>query len=150
MQLWCKRPQPLLTTTPSATVASQIENGSDNLDYNLYLTWRGFLDREPPRRPDPDRPGAPPAFRSEDWKYAFVGSRDRSSGAIHLPPMRVSMDGGAVDDMERARMADVPATIATFTVDYLAFSLITTDRRSCNRLRRRRKIPGRNDRRGPR
>ncbi len=109
--------------TPFASVESQIENGSDNLDYNLYLTWRGFLDREPPRRPDPDRPGAPPAFRSEDWKYAFVGSRDRSSGAIHLPPMRVSMDGGAVDDMERVRMADTPATIATFTVDYLAFSL---------------------------
>ena len=119
----------LLTTdaiadyTPFSSVESQIENGSDNLDYNLYLTWRGFLDREPPRRPDPDRPGAPPAFRSEDWKYAFVGSRDRSSGAIHLPPMRVSMDGGAVDDMERVRMADTPATIATFTVDYLAFSL---------------------------
>ncbi|HAF69566.1 MAG TPA: hydroxymethylglutaryl-CoA synthase [Acidimicrobiaceae bacterium] len=109
--------------TPFATVESQIEKGSDSLDYNLYLTWRGFLDREPPRRPDPDRPGAPPAFRSEDWKYAFVGSRDRSSGAIHLPPMRVSMDGGAVDDMERVRMADTPATIATFTVDYLAFSL---------------------------
>lgn len=108
---------------PFSTVESQIETGSDNLDYNLYLTWRGFLDREPPRRPDPDRPGAPPAFRSEDWKYAFVGSRDRSSGAIHLPPMRVSMDGGAVDDMERVRMADTPATIATFTVDYLAFSL---------------------------
>ena len=109
--------------TPFSSVESQIENGSDNLDYNLYLTWRGFLDRESPRRPDPDRPGAPPAFRSEDWKYAFVGSRDRSSGAIHLPPMRVSMDGGAVDDMERIRMADTPATIATFTVDYLAFSL---------------------------
>jgi len=109
--------------TPFSSVESQIENGSDNLDYNLYLTWRGFLDREPPRRPDPDRPGAPPTFRSEDWKYAFVGSRDRSSGAIHLPPMRVSMDGGAVDDMERVRMADTPATIATFTVDYLAFSL---------------------------
>jgi len=109
--------------TPFSSVESQIENGSDSLDYNLYLTWRGFLDREAPRRPDPDRPGAPPAFRSEDWKYAFVGSRDRSSGAIHLPPMRVSMDGGAVDDMERIRMADTPATIATFTVDYLAFSL---------------------------
>lgn len=109
--------------TPFATVESQIAAGSDNLEYNLYLTWRGFLDREPPRRPDPDRPGAPPTFRSEDWKYAFVGSRDRSSGAIHLPPMRVSMDGGAVDEMERIRMADVPATITTFTVDYLAFSL---------------------------
>jgi hypothetical protein len=109
--------------TPFATVEAQIEAGSDNLEYNLYLTWRGFLDREPPRRPDPDRPGAPPTSRSEDWKYAFVGSRDRASGAIHLPPMRVSMDGGAVDDMERISMADVPATIATFTVDYLAFSL---------------------------
>ena len=109
--------------TPFASVRSQIDRGNDALDYNKYLTWRGFLDREPPRRPDPERPGAPPVFRSEDWKYAFVGSRDRSSGAIHLPPMRVSMDGGAVDDMERIRMADTPATIATFTVDRLAFSL---------------------------
>ena len=105
------------------TVESQIARGNNSLDYNLYLTWRGFLDREPPRRPDPDRPGAPPAFRSQDWKYAFVGSRDRSSGAIHLPPMRVSMSGGTVDDMERIRMADVPATVATFTIDRLAYSL---------------------------
>ncbi|HCB37281.1 MAG TPA: hydroxymethylglutaryl-CoA synthase [Acidimicrobiaceae bacterium] len=109
--------------TPRRTVQSQIDGGSDALDYAKYLTWRGHLDREPPRRPDPDRPGAPPVSRSEDWKYAFVGSRDRSSGAIHLPPMRVSMDGGAVDDMERMPMADVPATIATFTVDRLAYSL---------------------------
>ncbi|MCY3893519.1 MAG: hydroxymethylglutaryl-CoA synthase [Acidimicrobiales bacterium] len=108
---------------PFRTVGSQIEGGNDALDYNQYLTWRGFLDREPPRRPDPERPGAPPAFRSEDWKYALIGSRDRSSGAIHMPPMRVSMEGGAVDDMEPVRMADIPATIATFTVDRLAFSL---------------------------
>lgn len=109
--------------TPFAPVRAQIERGNDALDYNKYLTWRGFLDREPPRRPDPDRPGAPPAFRAEEWKYALVGSRDRSSGAIHMPPMRVSMEGGAVDDMERIRMADIPATIATFTVDRLAYSL---------------------------
>lgn len=109
--------------TPFAPVRAQIERGNDALDYNKFLTWRGFLDREPPRRPDPDRPGAPPAFRAEEWKYALVGSRDRSSGAIHMPPMRVSMEGGAVDDMERIRMADIPATIATFTVDRLAYSL---------------------------
>ena len=33
------------------------------------------------------------------------------------------MDSGAVDQMEPVRMADVPATIATFTVDRLAYSL---------------------------
>ncbi|WP_419947264.1 OB-fold domain-containing protein [Candidatus Poriferisodalis sp.] len=109
--------------TPFAPVRAQIERGNDALDYSKFLTWRGYLDREPPRRPDPDRPGAPPAFRAEEWKYALVGSRDRSSGAIHMPPMRVSMEGGAVDDMERIRMADTPATIATFTVDRLAYSL---------------------------
>lgn len=108
---------------PFSTVEAQIAKGNDSLDYAKFLTWRGLLDREPPRRPDPERPASPPAARAEDWKYAFVGSRDRTSGAIHLPPMRVSMEGGAVDDMERIRMADVGATIATFTVDRLAYSL---------------------------
>jgi len=31
--------------------------------------------------------------------------------------------GGAVDDMELVPMADVPATVATFTIDRLAYSL---------------------------
>ncbi len=108
---------------PAATVAAQIEAGNDSLDYNTFLTWRGFLDREPPRRPDPVPPAAPPSFRSDRWKYAFVGSRDASSGAIHLPPQRVSVKGGAVDEMEPVPMADVPGTVVTFTIDRLAYSL---------------------------
>jgi 3-hydroxy-3-methylglutaryl CoA synthase/uncharacterized OB-fold protein len=107
---------------PARTVAEAVASGSDSLDYPLYLSWRGFLNREPPRRPDPVRPAAPPSGRAEDWKFAFVGSRDRKSGAIHLPPQRTSMRGGNVDDMERIRMADIPATIATFTIDRLAYS----------------------------
>ncbi len=109
--------------TPAKTVASQIEAGNDTLNYNTFLTWRGYLDREPPRRPDPEAPAAPPSFRSEDWKYAFIGSKDRSTGAVHLPPQRVSVKGGAVDDMEPIPMADVEATVATFTIDRLAYSL---------------------------
>ncbi len=108
---------------PTKTVASQIEAGSDALDYNAFLTWRGFLDREPPRRPDPVAPAAPPSFRTERWKYAFVGSKDVSTGAIHLPPQRVSVKGGAVDEMEPVPMADVPGTVVTFTIDRLAYSL---------------------------
>ena len=33
------------------------------------------------------------------------------------------MTSGEIDQMEQVRMADIPATIATFTVDRLAFSL---------------------------
>jgi uncharacterized OB-fold protein len=32
------------------------------------------------------------------------------------------MAGGALDDMEAAPMADIPATIVTFTIDKLAYS----------------------------
>jgi hydroxymethylglutaryl-CoA synthase len=35
----------------------------------------------------------------------------------------VSVKGGAVDDMELVPMADVQATVATFTIDRLAYSL---------------------------
>jgi 3-hydroxy-3-methylglutaryl CoA synthase/uncharacterized OB-fold protein len=109
--------------TNARPVAAQLADTNDGLDYNAFLTWRGFLDREPPRRPDPTPPAAPPSFRNEAWKFAFIGSRDRTSGAVHLPPQRVSVKGGAVDDMERVAMADVPATVATYTIDRLAYSL---------------------------
>jgi hydroxymethylglutaryl-CoA synthase len=113
----------LVDRRSSRPVATQVAEGNPSLPYASFLTWRGYLDREPPRRPDPEPPYAPPSFRNDAWKYGFVGSRDRSSGAVHLPPQRVSVKGGAVDDMEPVRMADVPATVATFTIDRLAFSL---------------------------
>ena len=107
---------------PAKPVAAQIAQGNDSLDYAKFLTWRGHLDREPPRRPDPAAPAGPPSERNTEWKFGFVGSRDRSSGAVHLPPQRVSVKGGAVDDMELVPMADVEATVATFTIDRLAYS----------------------------
>ena len=108
--------------TPHRSVEAQIADGNDSLTYQTFLTWRGFLDREPPRRPDPVPPAAPPSHRMVEWKYGFYGSRDRESGAIHLPPQRVSVKGGNVDDMELVPMADVGAKVTTFTIDRLAFS----------------------------
>jgi uncharacterized OB-fold protein len=77
---------------------------------------------EPPRRPAPDRISASVAGRTEDWKYGFVGSRDRSSGELHMPPARVSRVGDTIDDMEAAPMSDVQGTIALITVDRIAYS----------------------------
>jgi len=62
------------------------------------------------------------AERRAEWKYGFVGSRDRTTGAVHLPPARVSFRGGAVDDMDAEPMAGRRATVATYTVDSLAYS----------------------------
>jgi 3-hydroxy-3-methylglutaryl CoA synthase/uncharacterized OB-fold protein len=105
------------------TVREQVEAGNTGLDYPTFLTWRGQLHREPPRRPDPTAPSAPPSFRREHWKFGFTGSRCESCGTRHLPPARVCVKCQAVDQMTPERLADVAGTIATFTIDRLAFSL---------------------------
>ncbi len=106
---------------PATPVAAQIAAGAD-LPYGTFLSWRGMVTPEPPRRPEPQRVSSTAAWRNEWWKYGFVGTRDRTSGAVHLPPSRVSMRGGAVDDMEPIGRADAEATIATYTIDRLAYS----------------------------
>ncbi|HKN91511.1 MAG TPA: OB-fold domain-containing protein [Acidimicrobiia bacterium] len=104
------------------TVAAQIASGNDGLRYAAFLTWRGLLTREPPRRPDPDAPAAPPSHRTERYKFAFVGSRCDQCGAVHLPPVRVCVKCGTVDRMTDAPMADATGTVATYTVDRLAYT----------------------------
>ncbi len=106
--------------TPVRPVADQLATGG-SLPYGKFLAWRGMLTVEPPRRPEPARVSASAAGRSEDWKFAFVGSRERSSGALHLPPSRIGADA-ELDAMEPAPMADVAGTIVTFTIDKLAYS----------------------------
>lgn len=111
----------LTSLAPARRVATQIEHRAE-LPYGKFLAWRGTVTLEPPRRPQPDRISASLVGRTEDWKYGFVGSRDRSSGALHLPPARVSRVGGTQDDMDAAPMSDIEGTIATITVDRIAYS----------------------------
>jgi len=108
---------------PLRKVDRWISSKSNDLAYNAYLKWRGILPFEPPRRPDPDRPAAPPMRRHERWKLAFVGSRCEKCQAGHLPPQRVCVKCGAVDAMKTERFADTSCRIATYTIDHLAYSL---------------------------
>jgi 3-hydroxy-3-methylglutaryl CoA synthase len=104
------------------TVAEQIAAGRAGVSYATFLTWRGRLDREPPRRPEPDAPAAPPSWRNESWKFALVGSRCEVCDTRQLPPQRVCLSCHSVDRMSELRFADVGGTIANYTIDRLAFS----------------------------
>lgn len=112
----------LAAFTPQRPVAHQIETGQTGLLYAKFLSWTGMLQVQPPNRPEPARASSSAAARNEGWKFGFVGSTDHDSGAVHLPPARVSYLGGAIDDMAPRPMADVEGTIVTFTVDRLAYS----------------------------
>jgi hydroxymethylglutaryl-CoA synthase len=107
---------------PVRTVDRWIASKRNDLPYTSYLKWRGILPFEAPRRPDPERPAAPPMRRHERWKLAFVGSRCTSCQAGH-PPQRVCVKCGAVDQMRDERFADTSCRVATYTLDYLAYSL---------------------------
>jgi hypothetical protein len=98
---------------PARSIATQVHAAAD-LPYGKFLSWTGAVTVEPPRRPEPARVSSSAAGRSQDWKFALVGSRDDESGMLQMPPAP-----GAGD---RAPMADVQGTIATFTIDKLAYS----------------------------
>src|SRR3954454_8136381 len=98
---------------PARTVDAQVAAGKD-VPYGKFLSWRGTLPVEPPRRPEPTRMSASAAGRHEDWKFGFVGGRSPETGEPQLPPLPNST--GSVP------MADVEGTIATFTVDRIAYS----------------------------
>jgi hypothetical protein len=102
----------LAAWTPARPLAAQADAGAP-VPYGTYLRWRGILPTEPPRRPEPARPSASASGRAGDWKFGFVGSSD-DAGEIHLPPQP--------GDATAVPMADAVGTIATFTVDRLAYS----------------------------
>jgi hydroxymethylglutaryl-CoA synthase len=101
------------TTTPDTTIP---------ISYATYLLWRKQLHREPPRRPDPDVPVAPAAYRDRKWKFAFRGTRCDVCGTVHLPPQRVCASCGAADQMTPEPVSEATGTIFTVTADHLAFS----------------------------
>ena len=106
---------------PRRTVKAQIA-ASTEVSYGKFLSWRGMTEVEPPRRPEPQRVSSTAAWRNEQWKFGFVGSQDRTSGVIQMPPARISMASGALDDMTPVEMVDREGTIVTFTIDRMVYS----------------------------
>ena len=115
------------TRPAAARVRAQAAAGAP-VSYGTYLAWRGMLQVEPPRRPEPARPSASAASRNRDWKYGFVGSveEDDEEGLREGPGAAevkntVRLPPSPLDDARRP-MADATGTIVTYTVDRLAYS----------------------------
>jgi len=104
------------------TVDQWVASKRADLSYTRFLKWRGILETEPPRRPDPERPAGPPSLRTHRWKFALVGSECTACGARHLPPQDVCVQCRASRQMREVRFADGRAVIKTFAVDRLAFT----------------------------
>ena len=92
------------------------------IGYPQYLLWRGRVAGERSRRPDPERPSAPFAWRNRHYKLAMAGGRCRKCGAVQFPLPRVCYQCRAADEFDAVPASGQTARIVTFTVDRLAFS----------------------------
>jgi 3-hydroxy-3-methylglutaryl CoA synthase len=101
---------------------AQVDRGV-TIGYPQYLLWRERITAERPRRPDPDRPSAPFAWRNRQYKLSMTGGRCRTCGAVQFPRARVCYQCHTAGEFEPVSAAGQIARIVTFTVDRLAFSL---------------------------
>ncbi len=93
-----------------------------SVNYPQYLLWRQRIAGDRPRRPDPERPSAPFAWRNRRYKLAMAGGRCRNCGTVQFPLPAVCFRCHSVDDFDRVPVGDQRAHIVTYTVDRLAFS----------------------------
>jgi 3-hydroxy-3-methylglutaryl CoA synthase/uncharacterized OB-fold protein len=100
---------------------AQVDRGV-TVGYPQYLLWRERLAAERPRRPDPDRPSAPFAWRNRRYKLSMTGGRCGKCGAVQFPLPSICYQCHAADDFEPVPASGQTGRIVTFTVDRLAYS----------------------------
>jgi hydroxymethylglutaryl-CoA synthase len=110
-----------IATRRGEPLRAQVDRGVA-IGYPQYLLWRERLAAERPRRPDPDRPSAPFAWRNRRYKLSMTGGRCGKCGAVQFPLPSVCYQCHAADDFEPVPAAGQTARIVTFTVDRLAYS----------------------------
>jgi len=109
-----------LNAAKSRTLREQLDGGT-SISYAQYLVWKGRVQGERPRRPDPDRPSAPYSWRNRDYKLALRGGRCRSCGAVAYPVPAVCHKCRE-KSFETVSAIGQRARVVTTTVDHLAFS----------------------------
>ena len=111
---------------PRRGVAGWLERRVEETNYQKLLTYSGVVEREYGKRAELDRPPALTAqYRNREGVTGFVGGRCSQCGTVQYPKAIycVNPNCGAKDMQEPHPMADVPATVKTFTADHLVFSM---------------------------
>jgi uncharacterized OB-fold protein len=92
------------------------------VSYTDFLTWRGRLDRQLPRRPDPQPPAGPPSFRNVRWKFGLNAQKCTKCGTMHTPPEHRCRGCGSIGNFSEVCLAGQRGEVVTFTIDRLAFT----------------------------
>jgi 3-hydroxy-3-methylglutaryl CoA synthase len=93
-------------------------------NYEQYLQWRGLHRPDPGvRRPPMPTPSATALYRERERNLRFLAAKCRACGTVQYPPQRVCTKCGRRDDYDQVRLADQPAKLFTYALDYIAGSV---------------------------
>jgi hydroxymethylglutaryl-CoA synthase len=93
-------------------------------NYEQYLKWRGLHQPDPGvRRPPMPTPSATALFRERERNLRFSAAKCRACGTVQYPPQRVCTKCRRRDDYDQVRLADKPARLFTYALDYIAGSV---------------------------
>lgn len=109
----------------SDTLDRQIARGIETDNYNRYLTLNNLIDRDLGIRAEVDLPSAPTImYRNRDALLGFHGGRCRACGSVQFPRQSYCQEPscGAYETQEPFRLADVGASLQSYTADHLIFS----------------------------
>ena len=105
---------------PRRGIKGNLESKRILASHNTYLKWRGLLASEGTRRPPVPPPSAPAHWRERDEIDRLHGAKCQTCGQIQYPRQRVCAKCHTKDNWEVVTLADKPAKIFTFSLDYIA------------------------------
>jgi 3-hydroxy-3-methylglutaryl CoA synthase len=99
-------------------VKAQLESKAMLAGYERYVKFRELIDTEAARRQTPTA-SASQIWRDSDEIYRFRGKRCLNCNKIQYPAQRVCIGCQSKDNFESVKLADKPAKLFTFTLDFL-------------------------------
>ena len=89
--------------------------------YEAYARWRDFwVTDAASRRPAASSPSVTALWRESDKNLRLYGATCNQCGYLQYPPQRVCVNCQTRDDSTPVRLSDRPASVFTYSMDYLA------------------------------
>ena len=111
---------------PPMGVSGWAASGRPLDDYETYARWRAvWTTDDAARRPAPASPSAAALWREADKNVRLRGARCRQCGYVQYPAQRVCVECRQVDAGEPVRLSERPASVFTYSMDYIAGAVDT-------------------------
>lgn len=114
------------TRRPARGVTGSLADRKEETNYLKFLFFNGLVEWDRGMRAEKDNKTAlTTLYRNEDMILGLVGGRCRESGVVQFPRTRISVapNNPAVDTQEPYKFADRPASVLSYSADYLTFSM---------------------------